>query len=117
MSEGSRLLPFPWEPESGEWYLSFPEFVTINGGGRMVAFLFCISRGSFSPAVRRQMRYGQLVHHSVWTLHASDHSCIRLLRVLLYEGLSYVNVVGRLHLECSTLFSFWSEHQPGRAFY
>ena len=77
---------------SGEWYLSVPEFVTINGGGRMVAFLFCISRGSFSPAVRCQMRYGQLLHPSCIrsVMHQPIASGARPIRSF------YVNVIGRL---------------------
>ena len=82
----------------------------------MVAFLFCISRGSFFPAVRRQMRYGQLVHHFVWALHASDHSCIKLLGVLLYEGLFYVNVIGRLYFECSTCLASGQSTSLGMRF-
>lgn len=74
---------------SGEWYLSVPEFVTINGGGRMVAFLFCISRGSFSPAVRCQMWYGQLLllHPSLGLLGPFMH---QISHAPVYDRLEYL---------------------------
>lgn len=90
---------------SAEWYLSVPEFVTINGGV-MSGFSFLHLTWFLHPRCTSS--------DVVWSLppHASDQ------RVLKYRGIipRQCDSPSILNDLLRTLFSVWSEHRPRLAF-